>query len=199
MKLVVVPHGAKVVSVKQYAPEIASDPPMTMEGKAKMLTLAPALREQGPYDTVYCSLMDRACGTMWTIAKQLGVKRVICIDELGQYGNLDNDGTVIAYPGHENDGVLTWQHQGLQAVRLIHTEVAQGGLAEGRIAGQGKNQPPKKRVLVFTHRPILAGLVAAASAIIDAGGIQKILDDKGLLGRGFRVFTVTNSGIRLLE
>lgn len=193
LKIVVVPHGAKVTGVTQYPPELGADPPMTMEGKAKMLALVPTLKELGPYDAVFCSLMDRACGTMCTIVKQLGVKRVICIDELGQYGNLDSDGTVIAYPGHENDDVLTWKKQGLQTVQIIHTEVAQGGLAEGFTDGKEH----LKKVLVFTHRSILAGLIAAAAYISDAEGIQKILDAKELPGKGFRVFDKTNSSFTL--
>lgn len=197
MKIVVVPHGKKVSGVIQYPPELGADPPMTMEGKVAMLTLVPDLMAFGPYDACYCSLMDRATGSMCTIVKQMSIRRVICIDELGQYGNLDGDGTVIAYPGHENDNVRTWQEQGLLAVRIIHAEVAQGGLAEGTVAGKGKL--PEKMVLVFTHRPILAGLVAAASGVTYAKEIQRILDDKGLIGKGFRVFKVTNSDIELLE
>ena len=64
MILVVVPHGPKVTGVTQYPAELAADPPMTMEGKAKMLALVPTLRALGPFDGVYCSLMDRACGSM---------------------------------------------------------------------------------------------------------------------------------------
>ncbi|MDO8590446.1 MAG: histidine phosphatase family protein [bacterium] len=186
MKIVVVPHGAKVTGVTQYPPELGADPPMTMEGKAKMLSLVPALKALGPYDSVYCSLMDRACGTMCTIVKQLGIKLVTCLEELGQYGNLDGDGTVIAYPGHENDNVITWQKQGLEAVQSIWNEVV-GVMSSG--AGCGK------KVLVFTHRPILAGLVAITASVTEAGGIQKILDDQKLTGRGFRVFSCDGSNM----
>lgn len=186
MKLIVVPHGPKLTGVTGCPPELGADPPMTINGKAKMLTLVPTLRDLGPYTATYCSTMDRACGTMCTVVKPLGIKRVICIDELGQYGNLDGD-TVIAYPGHEEDNVLTWQKQGIEAVRLIWGEVTQGGLAEGaRFAEEGGL--PEKKVLVFTHRPILAGLIASASFITDAEGIQKILDAPELVGRGFRCF-----------
>lgn len=193
MKLVVVPHGNKVTGVTQYPPELGADPPMTMEGKAKMLGLVPALQALGTYDAVYCSLMDRACGTMCTIVKQLAIKRVVCIEELGQYGNLDADGSVISYPGHETDNVLTWQAQGLAAVQLIYTEVTRDGLAEERYL-------PAMKVLIFTHRPILAGLVAATFGVTFAEGIQQRLDDKGLVGKGFRVFETTyGTDIKLLE
>ena len=81
MKMVVIPHGAKVTGITQYPPELASDPPMTMNGKAKMLELVPALKNLGPYKAVYCSLMDRAAGSMCTLAKQLGIKRAVCIGD----------------------------------------------------------------------------------------------------------------------
>ena len=180
MKIVVVPHGPKLAidRTKDYLAMVAADPPMTMEGKLKMLGLVPTLKDLGPYDAVYCSLMDRACGTMCTIVKQLGIKRVMCLDELGQYGNLDGD-TVIAYPGHEGDNVLTWQKQGLAFLDFISLYQS------------------LKKALVFTHRPVLAGLVASASCITDTEGIQKILDAKELVGRGFRVFSCTNSGLTL--
>lgn len=169
---------------------------MTMEGKSKVLQLVPSLLELGPYDAVYSSLMDRACGTMCTVVKKLGVNRVICIDELGQYGNLDSD-TVIAYPGHEEDNVVTWQQQGLRAVRLIFVEVTQGVLKNGMSFDEEEMLLVGKVVLVFTHRPILAGLVAAAAGITDAPGIQQILDDKALSGRGFRVFNYRNDKLTL--
>lgn len=180
MKLVVVPHGKKLEGVGAYCRELAADPPMTMEGKQQILNLVPALRSLGPFDAAYSSLMDRACGSMCTAVKPLGIERATCIKELGQHSNKDGDGTIIFYPGCENDNTLLWQQQGLEAVRLINAEVAQNGLAESPLT-------PKK-VLVFTHRPILAGLIATSAYITDAKGIQEIFDAKELVGRGFRVF-----------
>ncbi len=190
MKLIVVPHGKKLEGIGAYCRELAADPPMTMEGKQQILNLVPQLKTFGPYDAAYSSLMDRACGSMCTAAKQLGIERATCLKQLGQHSNKDGDGTIIFYPGCENDNTLLWQQQGIEAVRLINLEVAQNGLAEP-IGGK------KKKVLVFTHRPILAGLVAAASYITDAEGIQQILDAKELVGKGFRVFNCTNSGLTL--
>ena len=197
MKIVVVPHGKKLENVGACVRELAADPPMTMEGKLQILNLVPTLKEFGPFDAAYSSLMDRACGSMCTAVKLLGITRATCIKQLGQHGNKDGDGTVIFYPGYENDTVLTWQQQGLDAVRLINAEVAQNGLAEGAVGAKGYGVLPPKRALVFTHRPILAGLVATASYIYDVEGIQAILDAKELVGKGFRVFNCTNSGLTL--
>lgn len=195
LKIVVVPHGAKVMGVTQYSPELGADPPMTMEGKAKVLGLVPVLKTLGPYDAAYCSLMDRACGTMCTIVKHLGIRRVICIDELGQYSNLDGE-TIIFYPGHENDSIPIWQQQVGEALRRIYLEVAKNGLADGPVGLGGSAY--EKKVLVFTHRPILAALVAAASHITDPAEIQKILDAKELVGKGLRVFNYNGQNLSLV-
>lgn len=200
MKIVVVPHGKKLEGVGSYEPILASDPPMTMEGKKQMADLSVQIyaRCGSAFDAVYCSFMDRACGTMCTVVKLFNtIKRVVCIAELGQYSNLDSDGTVIAYPGHEQDNVLTWQQQGLAAMQLIWKEVVvDGGALEEGVLGK-LEAPVEKMVLVFTHRPILAGLVAAASDITDEEGIRTILNDKGLVGSGFRVFTFTGEKLTL--
>ena len=193
MKLIVVPHGAKVTGVTQYPPELGADPPMTMEGKWKMLNLVPALRALGPYDGVYCSLMDRACGTMCTIVKQLGIRRVVCIYELGQMGNLEPDGKVIMYPGHEQDNVVIWQTEGLFSVgRIIWEDYTQLSASQPSVHRNLK-------VLVFSHRPILAGLVANAKGITNREGIQKILDDPDLTKNGFVVFNYDGNFLTLVE
>lgn len=196
MKIVVVPHGKKLENVGAYARELAADPPMTMEGKLQILNLVPALKAFGPFDAAYSSLMDRACGSMCTAVKPLGIERATCIKVLGQHGNKDGDGTVIFYPGYENDTVLTWQKQGLEATRLINAEVAQNGLDDGGATWNEGTIPPKK-VLVFTHRPILAGLIATTCCITDNEGIQAILHAKELVGKGFRVFNCTNTTLTL--
>lgn len=182
MKLIVVPHGKKLENVGAYARELAADPPMTMEGKQQILNLVPTLKTFGPFIAAFSSLMDRACGSMCTAVKPLGIERAICIKELGQHGNKDADGTVIFYPGYENDTVLTWQEQGLKAVAMI--------------AGEINN--PDATVTVFTHRPILAGLVAASAYITDSEGIQQVLNAKELTGKGFRVLNF-NGGRLTLE
>lgn len=197
MKMVFVPHGAKLTGVGQYPPELGADPPMTMEGKQKMLKLVPALQALGPYDSAFCSLMDRACGTMCTIVKQLGIKRVVCIDELGQMGNLDSDGKVIAYPGHEKDDIITWQEQGYKAIGMISDEALKDGWP--LVAAYGPGGVPERKVLVFSHRPILAGLVAHAKGITDAPGIQTILDDPTLVKNGFVVFNYNGTNLILTE
>ena len=197
MKFVFVPHGAKLTGVGQYPPELGADPPMTMEGKAKMLKLVPALAVFGLYDAAFCSLMDRACGTMCTIVKQLGINRVVCIDELGQMGNLDADGTVVSYPGHENDSVVTWQAQGLIAVGIISSETLQRHLP--LVAAYGPRGVREPKVLVFSHRPILAGLVAAAKKVTDPEGIQNLLDWPGLTKNGFVVFNYDGINLTLVE
>ena len=61
----------------------------------------------------------------------------------------------------------------------------------GRASGVGFD----KKVLIFTHRPILAGLVAASASITNAEEIQKILDAKELVGKGFRVFNCDGSNL----
>lgn len=179
MRLVVVPHGAKVTGVTEYLPELGADPPMTMAGKAAVLKLVEPLRALGPFNAAFCSLMDRACGTMCTIVKPLGIRQVTCIDELGQYGNLDGS-TVIPYPGHEKDDLVTWQQQGVEAVGVIWSQCAVRGT-----------------VLAFTHRPILAGLLATAAGVTDSKGIREILDSKELLGNGFRIFSYDRFTLRL--
>lgn len=189
MKLVVVPHGKKLEDVGAYAQELAADPPMTMLGKEKMLALVPALREYGPYDAAYSSTMDRACGTMCTVVKPLGIKRAVCIEELGQFGNKDADGTVIMYPGHEKDDVITWQWQGDKALDIILWDM-KAGLGDFSKAHEAS-------VLVFTHRPILAGLVATSASITNPAGIKEILDAKELVGKGFRVFDYDGSLLTL--
>ncbi|MES2088217.1 MAG: hypothetical protein V4467_04485 [Patescibacteria group bacterium] len=188
MILVVVPHGPKLTGVAGCEVTLAADPPMTMSGKAYMLALVPRLRAMGPYQVTFCSLMDRACGSMCTVVKRLNIKKVTCIEELGHYGNLDADGTIIPYPGHERDDVHTWQGQAICSMAVIYN-----------------NSPVSAdRALVFTHRPILAGLVAVALGVTDTIGIQTILDQSTLAGNGFRKFEIVDDGttalkIRLLE
>lgn len=183
MKIIVVLHGKKVDGLAGYHPALASDPPMSMDGKAKMLELAEQLRQFGDIHAAYCSLMDRACGTMCTIAKVLKLTRVICIAELGQLANLDSDGTITTYPGHELDDVPTvWQRKGLSALAIIEREVA-----------------PDSTVMVFTHRPILAGLIASARGETNPERINALVYDKSLFGKGYRVFDVQPDDIRLLD
>lgn len=197
VKIVFVPHGAKLTDIGYYPPAIASDPPMTMEGKINMLKLVWALTALGPYDGVYCSLMDRALGSMSTVVKAMSIKRVVCIDELGQMGNLDADGKVISYPGHENDNVVTWQIQGVDAVLKIWNEITPNMITGDPLSSFGDK--PSRTVLVFSHRPILAGLVAKSRGITDAPGIQAILDDKALVKNGFTVFGFDGYNLTLAE
>lgn len=202
MKLVFVPHGPKVVGVSKYPPELGADPPMTMDGKVKMLALVPQLKALGPYNYIYSSLMDRACGAMCTVVKALDFEikgrpqRVICIASLGQYSNLDDDGRVISYPGHETDNVLVWQKQGIAAVVEILSDLEDEYEDSG---GRPREHPDRSTILVFSHRPILAGLVANSLGVTNTLGIQTILDDKTLVGKGYRVFSVSRTEIKLVE
>jgi broad specificity phosphatase PhoE len=192
MILVFVPHGAKVTVVTQYDPRLASDPPMTMEGKKKILEIVPTIRSYGPYEGVFSSMMDRACETMTTVVNALGdIGEVTCLRCLGQRANLDSDGTIIRYPGYEaEDNPTTWQVQVKTSIHNISLRLP------------ARLSACEQKVLVFSHRPILAAMIAAAQGITDASGIQAILDDKTIVGPGFRVFRISDGGdysITLLE
>lgn len=173
MKIIAVFHGAKVECLETVRQEIGANPPMTVPGMGQILELVPTIKAWGPFQAAYCSLVARAMCTMSVLAMALGIKQVACIQELGQFGNLDQ-GRVIPYPGHESDDELTWQWNGKLAWVRIWDACGKYGLAQN--------------VLLVSHRPIIGALVALRDGITDKKGIAKIVASPDLTKDGYVIF-----------
>ena len=171
MKIVAVFHGKKVegVDVTKRMAAIAANPPLSMDGMEKIRSgLLQKIQTIALFDAIYSSRMARALDTASVIAMALNME-IQTIGELGQKGNLDS-GQVIAYPGFENDDELTWQSCGLRAIAQIWMKERVG------------------TILIVSHRPIIAGLIAAAKGINNKAGIKNILNDPNLVKDGYVVF-----------
>jgi broad specificity phosphatase PhoE len=170
MKIVAVFHQDKVVGVKNCKQEIGANPPMTTAGMEKIDALIPALKKLGPYyPMLFTSRMSRAADAASVLAMELDLD-FRSVKGLGQAGNLD-EGVVIPYPGHENDGPIEWQEDGIDACAEINSFTGENDTA-----------------LAFSHRPIIGALIAACKGIFDANGINAIVQDKELTKNGFVVF-----------
>lgn len=184
MKITAVFHGAKVEGLEGAPQAMGANPPMSVLGMEKILAIVPIIRELGPYQAAYCSLVARAMCTMSVLAMAMGIRQVACIEELGQFGNLDK-GKVIPYPGHENDNEITWQRDGQLAMSRIWNACG--------LNGQAQN------VLLVSHRPIIGALVARTKGITDKEGISKIVLDPNLTIDGYIIFEDDGNTLSLVN
>jgi broad specificity phosphatase PhoE len=175
VKIVAVFHGAKVEGLKGKPAEIGANPPMTVDGMEKILQLIPAIRAEGPFDGAYCSRLARACDAASVLAIELNLNFQM-VAELGQHGNKDG-GNVIMYPGHEGEDMVTWQSDGLAAIKKLW-----------------ENGGHDSTYLVVSHRPIIAGLVGHAINAHTLDELNRIVSDPNLTARGFVVFAVQPGG-----
>jgi hypothetical protein len=170
MKIIAVFHQDKIVGVTGCKKSIGANPPMAIAGMEKIDALIPTLRELGPYNgMLFTSRMARAADAASVLAMEFDLD-FRSIKGLGQAGNLDN-GVVIPYPGYENDGPIEWQRDGLEAFADIYLMTDENDTA-----------------LAFSHRPIIGALVALCKGIVDANGINAIVQDKNLTKDGYVVF-----------
>jgi broad specificity phosphatase PhoE len=185
-QIVAVFHGKKIEGVLDYQAAVAANPTLTMEGlDAIQGGLLPKIKALGKkFKALFCSRMARALDTASVLAMDLDLD-ICTVAGLGQAANLDK-GTVVAYPGHEADDVLTWQRDVKGALEHIHCEMVYD------IA-----MSPDYNVLVVSHRPVIAAMVALAQGITDAAGIQAVLDDPTLTKDGYIVFNYDGETLTL--
>ncbi|MEI6494602.1 MAG: hypothetical protein WCO03_00895 [bacterium] len=176
IKIVAVFHGAKVSGVTQYPTAVGANPPMTIEGMAKaQADLVEKVRAHGPYVCGYTSRLARACDMMSVLATALDLD-FVSMKGLGQHGNLDN-GTVIMYPGCEDENYVSWQNNAMGAIQDI-----------------GDMHECGDTILVVGHRPTLGALVALTQEITDIDGLKQVVNDPATVGEGFRVFEYHKHG-----
>ncbi|MEY2664682.1 MAG: hypothetical protein RIT04_490 [Candidatus Parcubacteria bacterium] len=185
-KVIAVFHGKKVEGLKGQSPEIAANPPMTVPGMEGILKLVPAIKAFGPFDestgiVIWTSIIARAMCTASVLATSLGINEIQCHSLLGQFANLD-EGVVIPYPGHEQDDEVTWQKSGACALREIASRCYE-------------SSEENKKLIVVSHRPIIAGLIALSRGITDKAGIAEILNDPNLAKNGFVIFDLEWSDV----
>lgn len=187
MRIIAVFHEKKVEGVLGLPAAIAANPTLSLVGMQNVLEkLLPKLMAMGPFCALFTSLMARALDTSSVIAMALNLN-IRTVKGLGQAGNLDQ-GTVIAYPGHEDDDALTWQKEGMQALLQIYSEVL-----------FNISRTEDCNVLIVSHRPVIAALVAAATGITDIDGINAIVNDKNLVGDGYRILDYTGGELTLIQ
>ena len=170
IRIIFIPHGEKAKGDATMDGQVRMNPPMTMPGMQAIYNqVLPLVHNLGPYASMWCSRLGRALCTASILAVELDMD-FATMDELGQYANSDSVGDVYGR-GHEGENELSWQHQALTALDKIYLQAQHGDT-----------------VLVVSHRPILAGLVAAARGIYDLDSVHAILYDKGLTEDGTVVF-----------
>lgn len=188
MKIIAVFHSDKVEGLDGLPPEIAANPPMTIEGMKKIHALVPVIKKEAPtIFHIYCSCLARALDAASIIA--LAYKCIFHVDEsLGQYANKDG-GTVIAYPGHEGEGYEEWQQSALSFLAYFDED------------RKDKDVCPLEEIdiIVVSHRPIIGGLVAATLGITGADEIKTIVNDPKLTDGGYRVFEYDGKNLTLVK
>ncbi len=169
IKVVAVFHGDKMEGLGGALPlEVRVNPPMTPEGMSKIFALADKIEKYGPFDGMYCSRLARALDTASVLALRLDLD-FLTMAKLGLHANKDDSG-VIYYPGHETESFVDWQRDGLDALDVISHHVVQN-------------------ILVVSHRPVIAGFIAACRGSIgDEAVLLKIVDGLNLTINGFVVF-----------
>ncbi|EKE19787.1 MAG: hypothetical protein ACD_8C00106G0007 [uncultured bacterium] len=185
MRFIAVFHGKKEESVLNFQAAVAANPTLTMSGMDAIQNgLLPKIKTLGPFAALFCSRMARALDTASVLSMALDLD-IRTINGLGQAGNLDQ-GTVVMYPGHENDDVLSWQSAARDAMHTIHGDV----LFDIAMSNDAN-------VLFVSHRPVIAALVALAKGITDADGINSILDDPTLAKDGYVIFNYLEGALTL--
>jgi len=179
MRIVAVFHGTKLEGLAGTPNKVGANPPLSLTGMQKVLNLVPTIKDQGPFETMYCSRMSRALDTASIIALEFDLD-IRTKKELGQYGNRDEERDIY-YPGHETDGFVTWQNDGVSAFLKIAKEHSD------------------TTVLVISHRPVIGGIVAHCMGVDDEAGIIKVISDPTLAAKGFRVFEITDDNIKIVD
>lgn len=183
MKVAIVLHQDKATGLQGYPQELGANPPMTMDGLMKILSIIPALKALGPFLAMFVSRMCRACDAVSVLAMSFDMD-FCSINGLGQAGNLDSDGTVIPYPGHESDGPAEWQRDGLDALEEIWDIM---------------DDDRDSTVLAVSHRPIVGALIAAATGVFDPEGINAVVQDKSWTKNGYVVFNYDDGVLTLVD
>lgn len=180
-RVVAVFHGEKTEGLKSNLPlEVRVNPPMTPEGMSKIFALGQRFEKYGPFDVMYCSRLARALDTASVLALKFSMD-FQTIAKLGQHANKDESG-VIYYPGHESESFVDWQSDGLDALGEISDCLLRGF----------------NTVLIVSHRPVIAGFIAASRGSIgDEGVLSEIVNNPKLATNGFVVFDFDTSGNKL--
>ena len=179
MKAIMVFHGNKVEGLGLNPVEIKANPPMTLDGMAKILDLVPEVQGMNP-GRIYCSRMARALNTASVFSLELDLD-IQTKSKLGQHGNRDGQEDIF-YPGHEGEDLVKFQADGVEALREIYNEI------------------PEKdaTVLVVSHRPTICGVVAHTADVHDNRGISSFLKDPQYTDKGYVVLEINKGTMKLL-
>ncbi len=181
LKIVAVFHASKVVGLGGSLDAVAANPPMTIDGMEEIHKILPAIEAYGPFASMYCSRLARAGDAASVIATAFDMDYQT-IKKLGQHANMD--GKILRYyPGFEKDNFLTWQADGIEALKSL----------------AGKHGRRGETVIVVSHRPILGGVVAHCQGAKSPEEVYATVCDQATVGKGFRIFEVTYDSIKLLE
>lgn len=183
MRLIVVRHCAKVEGLIGKPAAIAANPPPTMEGMEETHThLVEQLRQFAPYRACYSSLMARALGTASVLALGLGIETINGRRGLGQHANKDGE-RVIYYPGCELETFDVWQENALFTLAELHL----------------KHQADDT-ILLVTHLPVIAGLIAWTHGLAREDQIENIaksISHNPEFNRDYFVFQWNGTNLKL--
>jgi broad specificity phosphatase PhoE len=159
-------------SFPSEAAEVASNPTLTFEGMSRVHGIVPVLRMLGRFDALFSSRMARALDTASVLALAFNLE-IRTISGLGQHANMEG-GKVVRYPGYEDEGISTWQRQGISAIeQIFHLS------------------RDAETVLAVSHRPVIAGIVCSLQGIRDPQKIKQIAEDQSFFDSGFVVLDAT--------
>lgn len=169
-------HGDKIY-VNTLNPRIVANPPMSEQGMIEVHEVVEEIHALKPFDFVIASRLARANDTASAICIPLDLDWKT-EKLLGQHASLQN-GKSVLYPGYEREYYPEW----LQNVRTFLNNL---GLTFqylwDNIKDEGeKTSSPSNKVLLFTHRPIVAAMIMLAQkqmGTVDPEEIKKIARGK---------------------
>lgn len=176
MKIVAVFHADKNEEGLADEPrEIAANPNLTLRGMEKTHQLVESIRPFGPFTACYSSRLARALDTASILCLAFGLD-LQTLEGFGQHANKVGD-EIVYYPGHEEENFLFWQKEAIAAFRHIIAR-----------------HKAEETILVVSHRPSLAGVVAWIEGIEDEEAIKRIANNPAFAEKGFIVFEVDEEG-----
>lgn len=159
----------------EHPPEILANTPLSLKGFLQTFCMVEKIRVLGPFSALFCSRQARtsAMASIFSVSFDIDFQS---IKELGQYASGNQAGDEFFYPGHENETYRTSQENGVKAFQEIE-----------------KRGGPK--VLVVSHRPIIAGVVCRCRGVFEEKRLEKAALDSNLASREFVVFKVKDGVI----
>ncbi len=140
-------HGDKINTQSNDA-KIVANPPMSEKGLIEVHDVIPAIAALRPFHFVFSSRLARANDTASAICIPLDLNWQTH-ELLGQHGSLQN-GESVLYPGYEHESYPEW----LENTEKFLSWIGKTGM---------RYRTPSMKILIFTHRPIVACLLGIAS------------------------------------